>query len=203
MHLNNILIYIQQDATLHRLFISGNYSTCFGWYLHPSSGARTTVSTASAICRAVTDTCRYRGRVGTGLSVLWVAYATHRNLQPPFSGQNTRDSSSLNNNENVVWWQSRVEFAHCLWPLARNPISFEVFHLSLSSFGLRNELEQVWVCCGWLTPPTTHSKQFQLFPYSKWWEWQVNTSKLIGFLAKGHGQCTNSTRDCHQTTFLL
>jgi len=26
--------------------ISGNCSTCFGWYLHPSSGANTTVSTA-------------------------------------------------------------------------------------------------------------------------------------------------------------
>jgi hypothetical protein len=27
------------------------------------------------ICHAVTAVCRYRGRVGTGLSVLWVAYA--------------------------------------------------------------------------------------------------------------------------------
>jgi hypothetical protein len=25
--------------------------------------------------------CRYRGRVGTGLSVLWVAYATHSTLK--------------------------------------------------------------------------------------------------------------------------
>jgi len=55
-------IYIQQDATLHSLFISGNCSTCFGWYLHPSSGAYTTVSTASGICHTVTATCRYSGR---------------------------------------------------------------------------------------------------------------------------------------------
>jgi len=34
--------------------------TCFGWYLHPSSGAHTTVSTASGICHTVTATCRYR-----------------------------------------------------------------------------------------------------------------------------------------------
>jgi hypothetical protein len=34
----------------------------------------TTVSTASGIYYNVTTTCRYRGRVGTGLSVLWVAY---------------------------------------------------------------------------------------------------------------------------------
>ena len=61
---------------------SGNCSTCFGWYLHPSSEAHTTVSTASGICHTVTATCRYRGRIGTGLSVLWVAYATHNILKP-------------------------------------------------------------------------------------------------------------------------
>jgi hypothetical protein len=72
---NNIPIYIQQDATLHSLFILGNCSTCFGWYFQPSSGAHTTVSTAPGICHTVTAICRYRGRVGTGLSVLWVTYA--------------------------------------------------------------------------------------------------------------------------------
>jgi hypothetical protein len=75
---NSIPIYIQQDATLNSLFISGNCSTCFGRYFHPSSEAHTTVSTASGICHTVTAICRYRGRAGTGLSVLWVAYATMR-----------------------------------------------------------------------------------------------------------------------------
>ena len=37
-------------VTLDSLFISGNCFTCFGWYLHPSSGAQTTVSAASGIC---------------------------------------------------------------------------------------------------------------------------------------------------------
>jgi hypothetical protein len=74
VHRKNIPIYIQQDATLHSLFISGNCSTCFGWYFHPLSGAQTTVSTASGIFHTFTATCRYRGRVGTALSVLWVAY---------------------------------------------------------------------------------------------------------------------------------
>jgi hypothetical protein len=78
-----IYVYIQQDATLHILFISGNCSTCFGWYFHQSSGAHTTVSTASGICHTVTAICRY-------------------------------------------------------------------------------QLEQVWVCCGWRTPPTAHSNRFQL-----------------------------------------
>src|SRR5215475_10450628 len=74
--------YIQQDAKLHSLFISGNCSTCFGWYFHPSSGAHTTVSTASGICHTVTSICRCRGRVETSLSVLWVAHATHSTLKP-------------------------------------------------------------------------------------------------------------------------
>ena len=55
MHHKHISVYIQQDVTLHSLFISGNCSTCFGWYLHPSSGAHTTVSTASVICHTVMD----------------------------------------------------------------------------------------------------------------------------------------------------
>jgi hypothetical protein len=70
VHRKNILICIQQDAMLHSLFISGNCSTCFGWYFHPSSGEHTTVSTASGICHTVTATSRCRGRDGTGLSVL-------------------------------------------------------------------------------------------------------------------------------------
>ena len=73
------LIYIQQDATLHSLFLSGNCSTCFGWYHHPSSGAQTTVSTESGICHTIIAIYRYRGTVGTGLSVLWVAYAADSN----------------------------------------------------------------------------------------------------------------------------
>ena len=56
--------------------LSGNCSACFGWYLHPPSGAQTTVSTASGISQTITVVCCYRGRVGTGLSMLWVAYAS-------------------------------------------------------------------------------------------------------------------------------
>jgi hypothetical protein len=55
-----------------------NCSTCFGWYFHPSSGAHTTVSTAFDICHTVTAICRYRGRVGTGLSVLLVAAGSRK-----------------------------------------------------------------------------------------------------------------------------
>jgi len=33
----------------------------------------------------------------------------------------------------------------------------------LLSATIVEELEMVWVCCGWRTPPTAHSNQFQLF----------------------------------------
>ena len=59
-----------------------NCSTCFGCYFHPLSEAHTTVSTASGICHNVTAFCPYRGRIGNGLSVLWVACATHSTLKP-------------------------------------------------------------------------------------------------------------------------
>jgi len=41
----------------YTVYFSGNCSTCFGWYPHPSSGAHTTVSTESGICHTVTATC--------------------------------------------------------------------------------------------------------------------------------------------------
>jgi len=43
-----------------QFIISGNCSTCFGWYLHPSSGAYTTVSTESDICHTVMDRVKLR-----------------------------------------------------------------------------------------------------------------------------------------------
>ena len=36
-------IIVPQDAIIYSLFISVNRSTCFGWYLHPSSGAHVSV----------------------------------------------------------------------------------------------------------------------------------------------------------------
>ena len=52
-------VYLYLETALH---VSGGTYT--------SSGAHTTVSTASGICHTVTVICRYRGRVRTGLSVL-------------------------------------------------------------------------------------------------------------------------------------
>ena len=48
LHRNNILLYkSQQDAHVTEFILSNNCSTCFGRYYHPSSGAQTTVTTAS------------------------------------------------------------------------------------------------------------------------------------------------------------
>ena len=75
-----ILICIRQDATLCSLFIFGNCSTCFGWYLHPSSGAHTTVSTASGACQTVTATCCYHGRVETSSNSSTIAAGSSNGL---------------------------------------------------------------------------------------------------------------------------
>jgi hypothetical protein len=61
VHCKNILIYIQQDATLHSLFYQETA-------VHVSGGPTThhqerkQLSTASGICHTVTATCRYSGR---------------------------------------------------------------------------------------------------------------------------------------------
>ena len=46
---------------------------------YPYSGTQTTVPTASDIFYTVTTICRYRGNVGTDLSVLWVAIVRNAN----------------------------------------------------------------------------------------------------------------------------
>jgi hypothetical protein len=48
VHCNNILIQkFQQDAHVTEFILSDDCSTCFGYHCHPSSGAKTTVTTAS------------------------------------------------------------------------------------------------------------------------------------------------------------
>jgi len=55
-------IYLKR-CNFTQFILAGICSTCFGWYLHPSSGAQTTVSTASGISQTVTAICHFRGRV--------------------------------------------------------------------------------------------------------------------------------------------
>ena len=53
-----LLIYFQQDATLHSLFISGKLLYMFRVFLYPSSGAYTTVFKVSGTCQTFNATCR-------------------------------------------------------------------------------------------------------------------------------------------------
>ena len=62
---DDVSIIIQHDATIYSLFISANCSTCFGCYLHPSSGAHITVFTVSGISETVNAICRERDWMGT------------------------------------------------------------------------------------------------------------------------------------------
>ena len=64
---------------LHSLFYRGNCSTCFRWYHHPSSGAKTTVPTASGIYHTVTAICRYRGRVVPFTQLIGILSAIQHN----------------------------------------------------------------------------------------------------------------------------
>ena len=51
-----------------QFILSGNCSTFFGWYNHPSSGPQTTVSTASGICHTVTANCHIAAGSSNGLT---------------------------------------------------------------------------------------------------------------------------------------
>jgi len=81
VHRKYIPIYIQQDVTLHSLFISGNCSTCFGWYFHPSSGEHTTVSTESGICHTVTAICHLLVLLGD-LTFMGTCIVIYSNIYP-------------------------------------------------------------------------------------------------------------------------
>ena len=79
-----------------------NCSTCFGWYIHPSSGAHTTVSTASGTCQTVTATYRYRVRVGTAYLFLENCSTCFGWYIQPSSGAHTTVSTASGNCQTVT-----------------------------------------------------------------------------------------------------
>jgi len=77
-HRNNIPIYIQQDATLHSLFYLETA-------LHLSGGTITHHQERKQLHLqhlVLVTPLLLPAATGTGLSVLWVAYATHSILKP-------------------------------------------------------------------------------------------------------------------------
>ena len=98
------MIYFNEMQLYTVYLFLENYPTFFGWYLHPSSGAHTTVVTVSGTCQTVTPTCRYCGRVRTGLSVVWEMYLSvlvrlqppqNRSIHFPHHTQNSSNSSTI------------------------------------------------------------------------------------------------------------
>jgi hypothetical protein len=63
VHRNNYSNIYPTRCNVTQYIVSGNCSTCFGWYFHPSSGAHTTLSTASGICRTVMDGVKFTDKV--------------------------------------------------------------------------------------------------------------------------------------------
>ena len=71
-----LLIYFQQDATLHSLLISGKLLYMPRVVSPPITRSTNNCiySKLSGTSQTVTATCRYYGRVGTRLNVVWELY---------------------------------------------------------------------------------------------------------------------------------
>jgi hypothetical protein len=66
VHLNNILLHkSEQDAHVTELILSDNCSTCFVCCYHASSGAQTTVTTASGNRYTVVDKVKFTDKKST------------------------------------------------------------------------------------------------------------------------------------------
>ena len=68
------MIYFQQDATLHSLFISGKLLYMLRVVSPPIISSAHNCIYSIWYLSTVTSTCRYCGRIGTGSSVVWELY---------------------------------------------------------------------------------------------------------------------------------
>jgi hypothetical protein len=82
VHCKNILIYIQQDAMLHSLFYLETALHVLGGTITHHKGGKQLYLQHLVFFTPLLLSAPYRGRDGTGLSVLWVAYTTHSTLKP-------------------------------------------------------------------------------------------------------------------------
>ena len=62
VHRTRIFKYNQQDAMLHKLFISVKRSTCFRRFIRPSSGAQKLYIQHRVLCQTFSATCHDSGR---------------------------------------------------------------------------------------------------------------------------------------------
>jgi hypothetical protein len=163
---NSIPIYshIQQDATLHSLFLYLEIAVCVSGgtsthhqeriqlYLQHLVFVTPLLLSASIVeeLEPVWVCYGWRGRVGTGLSVLWVAWKSWNRFECAVGG--VKDLEPV-----WLWcgWRGRVGTGlSVLWVAWKSWNRFEC------AVGGVEWLEPVWVCCGWRTPPTAHSNRF-------------------------------------------
>jgi hypothetical protein len=76
-------VYLYLETAVH---VSGGIST------HHQE--RIQLHLQHLVCHTFTAICRYRGRVGTALNVLWVAEATHNTLMPIIRSLSTAAAAS-------------------------------------------------------------------------------------------------------------
>ena len=147
-----LLIYFQQDATLHSLF-QENCSTCLGWYFHPSSGAHTTVFTVSGTCQTV-----HRKYIPFDI------FPTRCNITQFISGKllymlGVVFPPIIRSTHNCIYSIWYLSNRYCYLPLLWK--SWNWFEcgvgILLICFGSPKHINTI---------PTPHSNQFQLFHYS-------------------------------------
>ena len=81
---------------VYSLFKSVNCSTCFGWYLHPSSGAHNTESTVFGI-NSLTPNDHYSGRTAPLTSKRFILYIYSTNIGTEYFKHGTYTLFSLQN----------------------------------------------------------------------------------------------------------
>jgi len=91
---------------------------------------------------------------------------------------------------------SGVTITHLQEHKTTAPTASGNYYTILLSSAIVEELDLIWVCCGWRTSPTTHSNQFQLFHDSSRQQYGVTDTRCCSYscfvlLEMGDGDARN------------
>ena len=178
--------YISNKVQHYTVYIFLEYcSICFGWYLHPSSGAQITVFTVSGTCQTIIATCSYYGRVETAL-----------HSQPAAAGSSNGLTSTRHCKYSCLcsWWWVEITPETCR-SIFQKKINCNI--ASCWKYFKRNILAMhrpLNVKFGWFILP---SFSFSLFTrnnhilFSVWWSveswsWSIVISSVTLWSALGH-----------------
>jgi heme A synthase len=122
-------------------------------------------------------------------------------------------------NLTVALHVSGVTITHLQEHKTTAPTASGNLYTVLLSAAIVEELELIWVCCGWRTPPTTHSNRFQLIAadsinavtntrccrYScmRSWRWVIVTPKTCRAVNRLNELCVLCILLCLYTRILL